>query len=179
MNHLLAATLIATLTSSVAFAQLPPGHAPTGNTLPPGHAPTGINLPPGHAPLGAAGDTIKVVPTEVPFGGSETAPPSHSQYGIPTGDSASSPAPAAIDPMTLPNEGTVVTTLNAGGYTYIEVTSKNGNIWLAVPQTRVNEGDKIRFEDGAQMVNFPSRSLGRTFPTISFISGVAVVEAKK
>jgi hypothetical protein len=77
----------------------------------------------------------------------------------------------------LPNEGTVVSTMDAGGYSYIEVSGAEGNTWLAAPATKVKAGDKIRFENGAVMRNFSSRSLGRTFPTISFI-GQVVVESK-
>lgn len=73
----------------------------------------------------------------------------------------------------LPNEGTVLSAQQSGGYSYIEVSSAQGNTWLAAPIVPLNVGDKIRYENGAIMHNFSSKALGRTFPAIMFVSSVS------
>ena len=78
----------------------------------------------------------------------------------------------------LPNEGTVINTANAGGYSYIEVSSPSGNVWLAAPAMRIKAGDKIRYDNGAMMRDFTSKSMGRTFSSISFIGGVTIVSSQ-
>lgn len=81
-------------------------------------------------------------------------------------------APNAAD---LPHEGKVVSTISASGYSYVEVTTGKGIQWIAGPATPMKAGDTIRFSDGPVMANFTSKSLQRTFPTITFVDHVAVV----
>ena len=74
----------------------------------------------------------------------------------------------------LPQKGTVLSTINAGAYTYIEVKQGEQTQWLAAQTVAVKMGDVIRFDDGALMDDFHSKSLNRTFPHILFVSLVAV-----
>ena len=85
------------------------------------------------------------------------------------------PEVAQLEPEA--NSGTVRSTENAGGYTYIELETDSGNIvWLAVPQTEVAVADRVAWRGGSIMVNFESRSLDRTFPEILFVGGVSIGE---
>jgi len=85
------------------------------------------------------------------------------------------PTVAQLEPEA--NSGTVRSTENAGGYTYIELETDAGNkVWLAVPQTEVAVADRVAWQGGSVMVNFESRSLGKTFPEILFVGGVSIEE---
>lgn len=87
------------------------------------------------------------------------------------------PAPAVVD-AALPNTGKVISTINASQYTYIEVAQGKQVLWLAAPAIAVKKNNTIRFEDGAEMTNFHSKSLNRTFPNIRFINRVVVTADK-
>ena len=115
--------------------------------------PPGYNHPPmaGH---GAAGTAQPAAP----------APYRFQPYGTPQ---------SLIPPqVVMSNEGTVISAQTTGGYTYIEVTSPSGNTWLAAPESKVAVGEKIAYPSGAVMRNFTSKSVGRTFPAIIFVSGI-------
>lgn len=79
------------------------------------------------------------------------------------------PAPAA-----LPNEGKVVSTLDANEFTYIEVARGGAVEWLAAPLMAIKPGSTIRYEEGSPMSNFYSKLLKRTFPQLLFVGHVAV-----
>jgi len=66
------------------------------------------------------------------------------------------------------HDGKAVSTMNAKGYTYIEVDEKGKKLWVAVMETKVKVGDTIEFPDSPPMKNFYSKSLDRTFETIIF-----------
>ena len=71
----------------------------------------------------------------------------------------------------------VVETMNAGGYTYVKLGSRDGPAWYAVPECEVAIGDRVQVADGAMtMRNFESRALSRTFPVIYFASGLEKVQ---
>lgn len=86
-------------------------------------------------------------------------------------------APPAAD-SALPYKGKVVSVIDAGQYTYIEVAEDKKVIWLAAPAIALAKGSTIRFEDGAEMSNFRSKTLNRVFPSIRFINRVVVSGAK-
>lgn len=74
--------------------------------------------------------------------------------------------------------GEVVETMNAGGYTYVSVKQEGGqNVWAAAPQTTVVVGDNIRFDGGAPMPGFHSKTLDRTFEQIFFVKGLHQADA--
>ena len=68
--------------------------------------------------------------------------------------------------------GTVVQTMNSGGYTYALLDENGTQIWCAMPETEINVGEEIAIAPGSPMYNFNSRTLNRTFETIYFTSGV-------
>ena len=85
------------------------------------------------------------------------------------------PTVAPLQPES--KSGTVRSTENAAGYTYIELETDAGElVWLAAPQTEVAVADRVAWQGGSVMVNFESRSLGKTFPEILFVDGVTIGE---
>jgi hypothetical protein len=84
-------------------------------------------------------------------------------------------APAAAGqgaPQAPSIQGTVVETMNAGGYTYVCVENGGQKQWAATPPAEVKVGDVVEIAPGYPMRNFPSPSLGRTFETITFSGGL-------
>jgi hypothetical protein len=69
--------------------------------------------------------------------------------------------------------GKVVETMNSGGYTYVCLEKKGKKTWVAVPEMKVTVGQEIAFQPGAEMRNFPSKTLNRTFDRIIFSGGPA------
>ncbi|HEX9163623.1 MAG TPA: OB-fold nucleic acid binding domain-containing protein [Thermoanaerobaculia bacterium] len=103
--------------------------------------------------------------TALPPAQQQALPPGHP--AIPTG------APATVQTQAVPTRSDLVTgkvaeTMNAAGYTYVRIATKDGDKWAAVPQTNVKKGDNIAV--AAQMVaeNFESKTLGRKFKQIIF-----------
>ena len=72
----------------------------------------------------------------------------------------------------LPNQGTVQHIQQASMYTYINVESNLGNVWIAGPKVEVNVGDTVQFSKGVSMSNFYSKELQQQFPMILFVSKV-------
>lgn len=68
--------------------------------------------------------------------------------------------------------GTVVESMKVPGYTYLRVDHGTGQIWVAVPETDVATGAKIRYTADMTMNNFTSKTLNRTFETIIFSAGL-------
>lgn len=79
--------------------------------------------------------------------------------------------PEAADSSSL--SGKVAETMNSGGYTYVLLEKKGKKTWVAVPEMKVAVGQEMTFQPGAEMANFPSKSLGRTFDKIIFSGGPA------
>jgi hypothetical protein len=65
--------------------------------------------------------------------------------------------------------GTVVETMNSGGYTYLLIKTPAGEKkWAAVNQTKVKKGDKATVNNTMDNKNFTSHTLKRTFDVIAF-----------
>jgi hypothetical protein len=83
-------------------------------------------------------------------------------------------APPVATLLPRQNSGIVRSTEDASGYSYIELETDAGKIvWLAAPLTEVEPGDRIEWKNASRMENFNSPSLGKTFPEILFVGGVA------
>ena len=67
--------------------------------------------------------------------------------------------------------GKVAETMNGGGYTYVLLEKDGATTWIAVPQMKVTKGQTMSFKPGAEMENFNSKTLKRTFPKIVFSEG--------
>jgi hypothetical protein len=89
-------------------------------------------------------------------------------------DVAASSAPAmatAANAAAAPTSGKVLQTQQAGGYTYAEVETGNGQkVWIAGAPIQVQAGDSVQWGDFALMQNFTSKTLGRTFEQILFVN---------
>ena len=73
--------------------------------------------------------------------------------------------------------GTVVETMNSGGYTYALIDEGSGKTWVALPESRVAVGNEITCKPGMVMNNFSSSSLRRTFTHIVFSGGITSYSA--
>lgn len=73
------------------------------------------------------------------------------------------------------NEGKVLSTLDAPGYTYMELANTEKRFWIAAPTTRVKVGDRVRFEQSMVMKNFNSKTLNRTFDQVIFVNSATVI----
>lgn len=80
--------------------------------------------------------------------------------------------PAAAE---LPNQGKVVSSIDANDFTYIEVDRGGRTEWIAAPRMALKAGSTIRYEDGSVMTDFYSKLLKRNFPSVMFVGHVAVV----
>ena len=74
------------------------------------------------------------------------------------------------------NKGEVLEVIDTSMYTYLQVTSDKGPIWLAASKTSIAKGANIGYPNGAVMSNFHSKSLNRTFDTIIFLDKVEVLK---
>jgi hypothetical protein len=92
---------------------------------------------------------------------------------VPPPDTKMKKAEAASDASSL--SGKVVETMNSGGYTYVRLEKKGKKTWVAIPETKVSVGQQISLQPGMEMVNFTSKSLGKTFDSIIFSGGLASV----
>jgi len=79
---------------------------------------------------------------------------------------------AAPAPQAAPVKGKVLETMDAAGYTYLNVETDTGAKWVAVNQTPVAVGEEVTYMDGMVMQNFFSKTLDRTFPEIVFSGGL-------
>ena len=83
-------------------------------------------------------------------------------------------APMLLAANEMPSEGKVVSSIEAAGYTYMELSAGGKTFWIAAPVMKVKVGDNVRFSDAMVMKNFTSKSLKRTFDTILFVSAASV-----
>lgn len=67
--------------------------------------------------------------------------------------------------------GTVLETMDAGGYTYARLRIDDGDVWTAGPLTALEEGETVSLADPMEMTGFTSATLDRTFESIYFTSG--------
>jgi len=79
----------------------------------------------------------------------------------------------------LPQKGKVLSAIDVPQYTYLEVIQNKKTLWIAGPTVAAKKGDMIRFDDGMAMTNFHSKTLNRTFPSISFVNNVVVTKEKE
>lgn len=71
-------------------------------------------------------------------------------------------------------EGVVVSTMDAGNYTYVEIENNGQKSWAAGPSTEVKVGDRVSIPGGSLMQDFHSKSLDRTFESILFAGAIQI-----
>jgi hypothetical protein len=68
--------------------------------------------------------------------------------------------------------GTVLETMDSGGYTYAFLDTAQDQRWVAALQTPVAVGDVVQTDAGMIMTDFSSNTLGRTFDVVYFVNGL-------
>jgi len=81
----------------------------------------------------------------------------------------STPAPA---PAFNPLSGTIVETMDSGGYTYILLDNGKEKVWIAGPVTPVEVETNASCPEGMIMNNFHAKSLDKTFDKIYFVGSI-------
>jgi hypothetical protein len=95
-----------------------------------------------------------------------------------TGTAIVVPQSSAYAASQYPNKGKVLEVMDASIYTYIQVESDKGPVWLAASKATVAKGDIISYPNGNVMTNFTSKTLNRTFDKIIFLDKVKVEKKK-
>lgn len=90
----------------------------------------------------------------------------------PTPAAAPAPAPMPAGGKAGGTSGTVVETMDAAGYTYVQVDNGTETIWAAAPKFAVTVGDSVVVPDGMAMNNYHSKTLDRDFPVVYFVDSV-------
>lgn len=79
---------------------------------------------------------------------------------------AVAPAAAAADANTI--SGSVLEQLPASPYVYLKLKTDKGEVWAAVPETKIAVGDKVTIYNALAMGKFESKTLNRTFDEVYF-----------
>jgi hypothetical protein len=95
----------------------------------------------------------------------KAAAPAAPEPSVSSAASVTSAAPSA--PATS-LAGTVLETMDAGGYTYLRISAPGADKWAAVNQAKLAVGDKVTVTGLARQKNFVSPTLKRTFDEIYF-----------
>jgi len=70
--------------------------------------------------------------------------------------------------------GKVTETMNAAGYTYVQVDAGGNKVWAATTQFAVKVGDSISFQATDPMTDFHSKTLNRDFDVVYFAGSITV-----
>lgn len=115
-------------------------------------------------------------PAQTPVAPTAPSPAEAMSSGLP---SLNMPATTMALPASAPSyvqsqKATVVSTIDVPQFTYIEISQNGANRWLAAKTVALKKGDVIKFDSGSTMENFNSKSLNRTFPSITFVNTVSI-----
>jgi hypothetical protein len=90
-----------------------------------------------------------------------------------------SPQPAATSTATAPSQaaspirtGTVIETMDSGGYSYMHVDLGEKQEWVAIPVTTVTVGQRVSYNGAMVMPKFRSKTLDREFDEVVFAGGI-------
>ncbi len=90
---------------------------------------------------------------------------------------AQTTAPAGMQNLQPPPgagfEGSVVETMNSGGYTYVHVDTGGESVWAATNAFDVKVGDRVTIPQGIPMRNYHSKTLDRTFDLVYFVDRIS------
>jgi hypothetical protein len=90
------------------------------------------------------------------------------QPSIAAGEALSQPSAAGSF------SGTVVETMDSGGYTYVLVDTGKQEIWATAPKFAVKVGDAVMVPGGMPMENYVSKTLNREFALVYFVGAIKV-----
>jgi len=88
-------------------------------------------------------------------------------------DEAKQAPVAAADLNGKAIKGKIIETMDAAGYTYLQLESNQGRVWVAIPQTKVTKGQEVTAAPGMIMSDFQSKTLKKTFDVIIFSPGLS------
>jgi len=74
--------------------------------------------------------------------------------------------------MSDPFTGTVVETIYASRYTYVQVDTGEKKVWVASPAFNGQPGDVVAVPSGLPMADFKSKTLDREFEMIYFVGAI-------
>ena len=103
-------------------------------------------------------------------GCSEDTPAPTTEAAKPSTQTAPAAAPEAAPGKT----GKVTESMDAAGYTYIQVDTGAEQFWAAAPQFAVQVGDDVVVPEGMPMPDYHSKTLDRTFDMVYFVPSVMV-----
>lgn len=98
-------------------------------------------------------------------GKTEEAPTTQAPAAQPQAAAPAAPAASGIT-------GKVIETMNAAGYTYVQVDDGTKKVWAAAPEFQVAVGDEVIVPDGMPMNNYHSKSLDRDFEVVYFVDAI-------
>ena len=113
--------------------------------------------------------TLARIVVPVLFAAACGKPPAPS--AAPAGEAGVAPAAAhgeAAQAAVTTVSGTVLETMDSGGYTYLKLKTAEGETWAAVNEAKVAVGETVSVVNPMTMTDFESATLGRKFPTILF-----------
>jgi hypothetical protein len=111
------------------------------------------------------------------------APPPETASGAPPAGSAApaSATPEAAALVTAPEgarsntfTGTVAEAMDAGEYTYARLEGGGRDVWIAASRFEARPGRTVTASLDMPMEDFESKTLGRTFPLLYFVSRIAL-----
>ena len=110
-------------------------------------------------------------------------PVTSSSSTLPPGHPSINPSNGAMSPsgrtdVELTQKATVISAIDVPQFTYLEVKQGAQTRWLAASTIAVKKGDVIQFDNGATMENFNSKTLNRTFPSITFVNRVTIAQER-
>jgi hypothetical protein len=73
--------------------------------------------------------------------------------------------------------GRVVKTMDAGGYTYVQLDSGEQKVWAAGPITPIKVGDAVKVSTNMPMQHFYSKALKQDFDLVYFTNTITVAGA--
>jgi hypothetical protein len=92
----------------------------------------------------------------------------------PAAQAAAPGSPETAAPTAMGQSGTVVETMDAGGYTYVLVDTGFAKLWAAAPKFDVKVGDPVAVPQGMAMKDYHSNTLNRDFSMVYFVDSILV-----
>ncbi|WP_277058431.1 hypothetical protein [Trichlorobacter lovleyi] len=120
------------------------------------------------------GALVAIQTTSLPAG----HPPIADGQQMPKGDPHAGMKAVEVPASVPTQKATVVQTIDAGIYTYIEAKGEDGKtVWMALPKTSVTKDTKIEYPANVPPIkNFTSKTLKRSFESIYFVHGIKIVK---
>jgi hypothetical protein len=129
-------------------------------------------------PIATPPNATKTAP---PIAPGTPMPPGHPDIGGTTSQAATLSGMTDIEQPTesvQTQQGTVISSIDIPQFTYLEVKQDGKIRWIAAATLAVKKGDIIDFDEGSTMHNFTSKTLNRTFPSITFVNNASVGNKK-